>query len=262
MEQKTRPAGDPLALLEGARAAAKAAAGALKKRAIAKKYFKADKELVTDADMASTGKIFDRLGCFGYPIQSEEKNRGVSGTARWVVDPLDGTEHFARGSPLYSVAISFAQNGQPVLGVVRAPALQKEYWGFASGGAFCNGKKISVSLVSDLGLAAVFVHPYMKFVSSGHGRAFLRLYKALRHPRYYGSSNLELASVACAGADAYVKPGLKLWDVAPGAAVVRGAGGTVIDFGGKEWNCGKRNVVASNGRLDKKILELLKMGKS
>ena len=137
---------DCLELLKDARKAAKKAAGHLARHGIPKGVFeKADYEIVTAADKESQEMIFDCLERHGLPIVSEEGAEKSGAGKYWVVDPLDGTEHFARGFPLYSVAIALVEKNQPVLGVVNAPALSREYYCALGGGAYKNGKRVRVS---------------------------------------------------------------------------------------------------------------------
>jgi 3'(2'), 5'-bisphosphate nucleotidase len=62
----------------------------------------------------------------------------------WLVDPLDGTKEFVSGSGEFTVNIALIVDGEPVLGVVGAPALNAiciaargcGSWRCVSGGAF------------------------------------------------------------------------------------------------------------------------------
>ena len=60
-----------------------------------------------------------------YSLYGEE--HGVVGpanaTTQWVVDPIDGTSNFVRGVPVWATLIALVHEGEPVLGVVSAPAL-------------------------------------------------------------------------------------------------------------------------------------------
>lgn len=243
-------------------AASKAAAYLLEKGRPEHENYKPGRELVTEADTDSQEIILDELGRFGIPVQSEEKDCKNCSALRWVIDPLDGTEHYARGSPLYSVAISLVKDSEPVLGVVNAPAFGAEYYAAAGGGAFKNNRKIRVSKTAELERAAVFIHPYRRFVAQGYEGAFLTLHRNITHPRYLASTSIEIAMVAEGAADAIAKAAALDWDVAAGTAILREAGGKLTDFEGNPWSLEKKNLLASNGRIHAELLESTKSRKT
>ena len=47
----------------------------------------------------------------------------------FLVDPLDGTREFVSHRDEFTVNIALIENGEPVLGVVFAPARRELYWG-------------------------------------------------------------------------------------------------------------------------------------
>ena len=57
-------------------------------------------------------------------VQGEEFETTGHGPRRWVIDPIDGTKNFVRGVPVWATLISLVDEGQPVLGLVAAPALE------------------------------------------------------------------------------------------------------------------------------------------
>jgi myo-inositol-1(or 4)-monophosphatase len=48
------------------------------------------------------------------------------------------------------------------------------------------------------------------------------------------------------------------WDVAAGVLLVKEAGGRVTDFNNKTWDLDNDDIIASNGKVHKQILEALK----
>jgi myo-inositol-1(or 4)-monophosphatase len=245
--------------LEAARSAArKAGEYLLHKQGAMKTRYKRGREIVCEADIEAQEIVFDELERFGLPFQSEEKNACFAKGTRWVIDPIDGTEHFVRHAPFYSVAVSLVKDDLPVVGVVNAPALGLEYYAYSGGGAFKNGKRIHVSKVVSLDYASVFIHPYKRFKLAGYEDAFLRLYKRISHPRYFASSELELAFMAEGAADAVAKSTFRLWDVAAGAIIVEEAGGKITDFDGNDWSACSKTMLVSNGRTHRALLNLVR----
>jgi myo-inositol-1(or 4)-monophosphatase len=60
----------------------------------------------------------------------------------WVVDPIDGTRDYLRGRPGWAVSIALVENGQPVFGVLDAPARGEVWTAAAGGGAWRNGVRL------------------------------------------------------------------------------------------------------------------------
>ncbi len=243
-------------------AARKAAEYLYRKQGAGKTRYKRGRELVTEADLESQEIIFDELERFGLPFQSEEKNSKLTKGTRWVIDPIDGTEHFVRNAPFYSVSIALVKDDLPVVGAVNVPGLGLEYCAQAGAGAFKNGKPIHVSRVVSLDYASVFIHPYKRFKMAGYEGAFLELSKKIRHPRYFASSEFELAFMAEGAADAVAKSAFRLWDVAAGAVIVTEAGGKTTDFDGRPWNANSNALLASNGRVHSALLALIRRERS
>jgi len=158
------------------------------------------------------------------------EKRGSSGR-RWIVDPIDGTQSFIRGVPLYGVLVGLEENGRPVIGVMGFPALGSTYWAARGGGAFRDGERIRVSTVADLAEATV--------VSSdakpqGFGDKYPRFERLLRTAGCYRGWGdcYGYALVAGGHADVMVDPILSPWDAAAVLPIVEEAGGRFVDWNG------------------------------
>jgi len=104
-------------------------------------------DLVTDVDIESERIILDTIRA-EFPddeIRSEESGwSGVQGDWLWLVDPLDGTNNFAVGLPVFGVAITLLYRQRPVLGVVHESMTELTYCAVEGQGAECNGKPFHV----------------------------------------------------------------------------------------------------------------------
>ena len=154
----------------------------------------------------------------------------------WIIDPLDGTANFIHGLPNYSVSIALAKGTEVIVGVVYNINLKEMYSAWKGGGAFCNGKKISVSPISQLNeslLATGF--PYYKFENQDK---YLQILEALMQKthglRRMGSAAIDLAFVASGKFDGFYEYNLNSWDMAAGVLLIKEAGGIVTDFSGGE----------------------------
>jgi myo-inositol-1(or 4)-monophosphatase len=70
-----------------------------------------------------------------------------------VVDPIDGTNNFLRGLPLWGVSVAYAIAGEPVIGLIHLPSVGRLYSAVRGRGATCNKVPIHASRIDDLAQA-------------------------------------------------------------------------------------------------------------
>lgn len=157
----------------------------------------------------------------------------------WLVDPLDGTKEFISRNGEFTVNIALVADGEPLLGVVLAPALGRLYAGDVARGAWvedADGRRpIRCRSVPQAGLTVV--------ASRSHGdAAALDAFLAGRKVAAVASagSSLKLCLVAAGEADLYPRLGRTMaWDIAAGQAVLKAAGGQVRALDGTPLRYGK-----------------------
>jgi len=224
--------------------------------------FKGTIDLVTEADRAAEEFIADRLRtlCPDHDLLCEEGSVGAASGANycWVVDPLDGTTNFAHGLPTFAVSIALEDAGVPVVGVVYDPMRNELFVARQGGGASLNGAPIVVSAVDEL-IASILVTGFSYDLARREQQAevwrdFLTRVQAIRQT---GSAALNLCYIAAGRLDGYWERGLSPWDVAAGAVIVTEAGGTVTDMRGGPFRSSAREILASNGRLHGKLLDVI-----
>lgn len=202
---------------------------------------KADNSPLTLADEASNECIVAGLTALdaSIPIVSEESPLPAfaerSGWQRfWLVDPLDGTKEFIKRNGEFTVNIALIENGEPILGVVLAPAITTTYLGAVGLGAFREkngGARESIS-VRRLGDAAITV-----IGSRSHGAEALEVLLESLRARFADvqmsnmGSSLKFCRVAEGEADLYPRlTPVCEWDAAAAHAVLRAAGGEVFNI--------------------------------
>ncbi|MDW7695145.1 inositol monophosphatase family protein [Flammeovirgaceae bacterium SG7u.111] len=221
--------------------------------------------LVSYVDKQAELKIVEKLGELipeaGF-IAEEGTGEAVEGGYNWIIDPLDGTTNFIHNIPFYSVSIALMKGDELLLGVIRAICQNETYHAVKGGGAFCNGKAISVSDNSNLDESLVITGmPY----DSGDKHSLLAnfemieaLMKESHGFRRFGSAAIDIAMVASGKADAFYEYGLNAWDLAGGAVILTEAGGIVTDFkGGNDFVFG-RQVIASSSNFYPTLAALVK----
>lgn len=236
------------------------------------------RELVTAADRAAERTVVGGIqrAFPAHGVLAEEGVLTTQGKASnasdwlWIVDPLDGTTNFVHSLPFYCVAIALAYQGQPVVGVVHAPALAETFVATKGGGAFrkhADGatQRLTVSTTTEMAdalLATGFSYNRNEPGRDDNSESIARILPHCRDLRRLGSAELDLCMVASGQFDGYWERYLAPYDVAAGAVIVREAGGVVTDYqGADDWLFGD-SVVASNGALHSLLLPLLRAGKA
>ena len=176
----------------------------------------------------------------------------------WIVDPIDGTSNFASGNPLFSVSIALMKEKQLLLGAIYAPAINEFYFAKRNTGAYLNGKRIHVSSISKLKRAYMYQCEGAEKNRKKTIKLVKLLYPKVLDIRKLGSASIEAAWVALGRGDAYVTTSEEAWDVAAAVLLVEEAGGKVTDFKGKKWRPRRTNLVFSNKKLHKQILNIIK----
>lgn len=206
---------------------------------------KEDASPVTEADERAEALILGALAqCSpGIPVVSEEAAAAGHipevGQRFWLVDPLDGTREFINRNGEFTVNIALIEAGEPVLGVVLAPALGRLFAGASGCGAFIEEagvrQPIECREVSPEGLDVV--------ASRSHGDAqALDVFLAGRKVRSLKSagSSLKICLVAAGEADLYPRLGRTMeWDIAAGHAVLLAAGGQLLTLQDEPLRYGK-----------------------
>lgn len=220
-----------------------------------------DHDLVTEYDRRAEEHVVGALKAAfpGDAIVGEEGSRiGSAGAERvWYVDPLDGTTNFAHGLPLFCVSIGLAWGGEPVVGVLDAPAVGWRFSGAKGCGSTRNGAAIAPSAVATVKeslLVTGFPYTADPRANLDEFAAFMGVSQGMRR---LGSAALDLGFVACGWLDGYWERHIKPWDLVGGAAIVRAAGGTVTDLDGGRFDGETGRVLATNGRIHDEMRAVL-----
>jgi 3'(2'), 5'-bisphosphate nucleotidase len=207
---------------------------------------KNDSSPLTDADRASHDLLMQFLpGVIpGVPVISEESetsaHHATPGADRfWLVDPLDGTKEFLKGTGEFTVNIALVQKDRPVIGVVHAPVLGLIYFADLDSGAF---RQDHNQTPVPLRVQRPVPERLRVVASKDHAGPLVKAMLA-RLPdaelKSMGSS-LKFCLVAEGHADIYLRdvPTME-WDTAAAQCIVEVAGGSLRTLDGKPLRYGK-----------------------
>lgn len=203
---------------------------------------KADDSPVTRSDILAEEAIREALSDAAPELGFVGEELGQEGDERdrWIIDPLDGTRNFVAGLPYFATLIGLQLDGEIVLGVVHAPALDAGTWWAARGqGAFagtgtafatCCDRRLRVSQVSDLS-QSFLVHGGLEHIQrAGMWPAFSNLVAATGNNRGFGDwwGHVLVAEGRC---DAMIEGRVALHDVAALKPILEEAGGVLLTRG-------------------------------
>ena len=202
---------------------------------------KGDDSPLTQADLAAHEIIKAELKKLSDSTLAElpqlsEESANISWQERqqwqtyWLIDPLDGTKEFIKRNGEFTVNIALVHNGQPIAGVVYAPATQTIYSASQQLGAFKNGEVIkarqdakaeSLKIIGSRSHASPDTQAYLDQLDKPYEMVPM-------------GSSLKLCLVAESKAHLYPRFGsTSEWDTAAAHAVALAAGAEVVTTDGK-----------------------------
>jgi len=200
---------------------------------------KSDSSPLTDADRASHDFLMRSLPGLipGVPVISEEAVDPTQGPANadglfWLVDPLDGTKEFLKGTGEFTVNIALIEHRRAVAGVVHAPVTGITYFADLKNGAFRKQRNEAPACIrvqradrERLRIVASKDHagPLVATMLAGLNNVELKSM----------GSSLKFCLVAEGSADVYLRdvPTME-WDTAAAQCIVQTAGGGVFTLDG------------------------------
>nr|MDT0663749.1 histidinol-phosphatase [Micromonospora sp. DSM 115978] len=225
---------------------------------------KPDNTPVTDADTAAEALVRERLAVARPDDAVLGEEQGLLGGAdsrrRWILDPIDGTKNFVRGVPVWGTLLGLEVDGEIVVGVVSAPAMNRRWWAGRGLGAYTRTatgetRPLRVSGVGELSDAFLSFASVESWHQHGRLDGFLALATSVWRTRAYGDfwSHMMVAEGAV---DLACEPEVSLWDLAALQIVVEEAGGVFTDLRGRR-GAGGGSILTTNGRLHPAALALL-----
>lgn len=219
---------------------------------------KDDQTPVTQADL-QIEEMVRRQVAQRFPsdaVLGEEAGGSLEDASRvWVVDPIDGTKNFAAGIQVWGTLLALFEEGEPILGVVGAPAVNERYEAVRGQGATLNGSMISVSKVDALERGAVCHYAMEAWLDGPHEAALRDLdraaYRSVGFTDFWGHCLVARGSVEVA-----LEPQLRIWDWGALKVLVEEAGGRITTFEGGPV-ADRSSVISTNGRLHEAVLEAL-----
>jgi myo-inositol-1(or 4)-monophosphatase len=181
----------------------------------------------------------------------------------WVLDPIDGTKSFISGFPTWGTLICLEHNGQPAYGMMHQPFTRERFLG--------DGARASWSGLNPHGTEILHhihtrpCHSLAEATTMTTSPALLQPEERERYARIeqearlsrYGGDCYSYCMLAAGHIDLVVESGLKPYDIAALIPIVKGAGGVVSDWEGRDASKGGRVIAAGDARLHEAALKVL-----
>lgn len=218
---------------------------------------KADATPVTRADRDSESKMREAIskrypshGILGEEFGSEQTEAEFV----WVLDPIDGTKAFTSGCPLFGTLVALLRDGAPVLGVINQPILDQHLVGDGKETTL-NGQPVRVRTGVPIEQATLLLTDRADIGRHQSLAHFAELERRARLVRTWGDCYGYLL-LASGFADIMLDPVMSPWDLMALVPIVRGAGGVITDWRGKDPVKGT-SIVAATPELHREVLAAL-----
>lgn len=191
----------------------------------------------------------------GIDVVGEEFGGNRNAERFWLVDSIDGTAHFVRGTPFCTTMVALVVEGHVVSSCIYDFVNDRMYTATRGEGAFCNGQQIHVSQRS---LKDAYLFWEINLEKKQNLEFFLRLQKKTTVMKTQ-NCGWEFAMIASGKMDGRicVDPFQSDWDYAPGSLLVAEAGGTVANIGSSDYDYKNHQFIAANPMIHKELQDLL-----
>ena len=183
-------------------------------------------DFVTASDKRAEKIIIGELEKSEYSFLTEESGviEGKNKDKRWIIDPIDGTFNFLNGLPHFAISVAYEEKGEIVSGIIFDPIKNEMFSAEKGNGAYLNNSRIRVSNKSDFQNSCL--------VTGGPNSRSKKKEAVLEEYKNY-------------------------WDIAAGMIIVKESGGFVKSKKWEEFGKEKVDIIASNSKIHKELINLL-----
>jgi histidinol phosphatase-like enzyme (inositol monophosphatase family) len=165
-------------------------------------------------------------------ILGEELGEERPGAARrWIIDPIDGTKAFVRGTPLWGSLVALCEGEHVLAGAAYFPAVDELVAAAPGAGCWWNGSRCRVSSVGSLADATVLTTDERFPENPECAAGFRALARAASVSRTWGDCFGYLL-VATGRAEVMCDGTMSVWDAAALQPIIEEAGGVFTDWRG------------------------------
>jgi histidinol phosphatase-like enzyme (inositol monophosphatase family) len=218
---------------------------------------------VTDADRSAERTMRDLIA-ETYPdhgITGEEwENKPSRSRFCWILDPIDGTKSFICGMPTWTTLIALTFDETAILGVIAQPFVKEMFiggpYGSWSEGPMGKTRLMARSSVSMSEATLTTVAP--EIYSTGRQKRVLQALSGKTRMTRYGGDAYFFAMLAAGFVDIAMDADLQTYDVAALVPIIRGAGGIITTWEGRDATGGGDIIAAASSELHAAALDIIR----
>ena len=218
---------------------------------------KEDSSPVTIADKKSEEvmrelimKEFPDHGILGEEFGEHNKEAGY----KWILDPIDGTKSFICGAVAFGTLIALTKNGEPVLGVINQPILNEFLIG-DNNTTELNGQVVKIRACNKIEDSVLVTTDFLNIEKYQDIKRFSELINKVKLYRGWGDC-YGYYLLATGYIDIMVDPIMSVWDTMALVPVVKGAGGIITDYQGRDVLKGD-SVIAASSDIHSEVVKAL-----
>ena len=229
--------------------------------------FKNGIDIVTDVDVAveielnhQLSKLLKNSNFIGEESYSKDPsilNYYLSEDFCWTVDPIDGTNNFAKSKEKFAVMIALTKNKKIIQSFIYKP-ITEEFMYTDSNGVYLNDNKLILNHDTKIENAVGSIS--FKYWDEEKRKKIFEIKNNFHNVNSYGSIGCEYFDIALGQRNFAILSRLYPWDHIPGVFIVRIAGGHDCHFDKLEYKFyyNSNNLIVSNSKkLNYEILNLL-----
>lgn len=191
---------------------------------------KEDSTFVTESDLLVEKMLIDAIR-ERYPednfVTEEFNNENTIKNRTWVIDPIDGTAHYMKGSIFWGIQLAFVDKGETQFSIIHLPKLNETYYAVKAKGVYLNHKKINLKIDVPFNESIIEICGSCHKKTEEKQEIFDKLLKATPRPANFMHINsccFAFANLLSGRTNTLVISTVKPWDVLPGSFMVQEAG--------------------------------------
>jgi len=216
--------------------------------------YKIDASPVTKGDIAvneiailGLQKIFPKIIIVSEEFKESHKQL-KNNNLFWLVDPIDGTKEYIKGSPNFTVNFALIKDQEPIFGLIAQP-FTGTIWFSYNGKAWKLDKNKEVVGAKNIYCSEINIKKLKVISSLSHRSKDLENWITMIKPIFEENigSSIKFCIMAEGKMDLYPrnKPTME-WDIAAGHSILKAAGGNIFSVSGMQIQYGKKNFRNEN----------------
>lgn len=200
---------------------------------------KPDSTFVTSMDIAIEDYLTSNLKN-KFPndnfLTEEKYNDRYLENRTWIIDPIDGTNHFIKSTNFYATQIAFYDKGTTMFSVIYIPTTDELYYAINNGGAYLNNNKIlpkenapiKETMIEFCGSIFKYTDEKFEYIKKFFNKD--DNIQSILDIIYINSSSIAFTNLATEKVDGLITSVTSPWDILPGDLLCKEIGCKIYDL--------------------------------